>query len=142
MRLLQRRFSVGVSTAKAWSHLAAVASWPSWARHIRNIELAPPGELTPQTAGVLRLTNGIRSTFRMTELNPGVNWKWSGGFLWLTVDYDHRFHRVADDRCEIEFIIDGRGFGVSVLGPVFASIYAKNLDIAIPRLVAELETQR
>jgi hypothetical protein len=139
MRLLHRRFPVHASVERAWSHLADVPRWPSWARHIRRIDLTPAGPLTARTEGVLRLTNGVRSTFRMTELNPGVNWRWTGAFLWLTVDYDHRFHPVAADRSEIEFVIDGSGFGVGVLGPLFAAVYASSLDRAIPRLVAELE---
>jgi len=27
------------------------------------------------------LTNGVRSTFRMEELNTGVNWKWAGPLM-------------------------------------------------------------
>jgi hypothetical protein len=139
VRLLERRFTAAVPVEKAWAHLARVSAWPSWARHIRRIELTPPGPLTLQSQGVIRLTNGVRSTFRMTELNPGVNWRWAGPFLWLRVEYDHRFHAVDARRSEIEFVVDGTGAGVGALGRLFAAIYAMNLDRAIPRLVAELE---
>lgn len=119
--------------------LAQVSAWPSWAKHIRRIDLTPSGPMTLQSEGIIRLTNGVRSTFRMKELNPGVNWKWAGPFLWLTVDYDHRFHAVSPELVQIEFVLDGEGFGVSAFGRLFAAIYAVNLDRAIPRLVAELE---
>jgi hypothetical protein len=75
----------------------------------------------------------------MEELNPGVNWKWVGPFLWLTVHYDHRFQRLGPEQAALEFVVDGEGFGVSVFGRLFAAIYALNLDRAIPLLVAELE---
>jgi hypothetical protein len=95
-----------------------------------------------QSEGVIRLTNGVTSTFRMAELNPGVSWRWSGPFLWLTVDYDHRFHALSAETSEIEFVVEAEGWGVGVLGRAFAAIYALNLDRAIPRLIAELERPR
>ncbi len=140
--LLERTFQVEASLDDAWAHLARVESWPSWARHIRTLEITPPGELTDQSAGALVLTNGIRSTFRMTELNPGTNWKWTGPFLWITVDYDHQFRELGPRRCEIRFVLEGSGFGVGVFGRLFAAIYARNLDRAIPRLIAELNGKK
>ena len=139
MRLLQRRFTVKAPVEKAWAHLARISEWPGWARHIRRIDLTPAGALTLQSEGVIRLTNGVHSTFGMKELNPGVNWRWAGRFLWLTVDYDHRFYPLTAEQSEIEFVLDGEGLGVGVFGPLFAAIYAVNLDRAIPRLVAEVE---
>ncbi|HXB55924.1 MAG TPA: SRPBCC family protein [Vicinamibacteria bacterium] len=141
MRLLQRRFTVRASPEKAWAHLARVSDWPSWARHIRRVDVTPLGALTSHSEGVIKLTNGVRSTFRMEELNPGINWKWVGPFLWLTVHYDHRFHGIGPERVELEFLVDGEGWGVGVFGRLFAVIYAYalNLDRAIPLLVAELQ---
>ncbi len=74
MNLIDRQFIVNVSLERAWQHLARVDQWPTWARHIKHIELQPEGELGPQSSGVIHLTNGMRSTFRMTEYNPGQNW--------------------------------------------------------------------
>jgi hypothetical protein len=85
------------------------------------------------------LANGIRSTFRMEELDPGVSWKWAGPFLWITVHYDHRFARAGPDESEIAFLLDGEGFGVGVFGRLFAALYARDLDRAIPNLIAEIE---
>ena len=139
LSLLERRFSVKVPLEKAWAHLEKVEEWPTWAKHIRRIELHPPGPLRPESQGTMQLTNGIRSTFRMEEFNPKSSWKWAGAFLWLTVHYDHQFRRAAPDETEIGFVLDGEGFGAALFGRLFATIYALNLDRAIPRLVKELE---
>jgi hypothetical protein len=85
------------------------------------------------------LANGIRSTFRMEELVPGSRWSWVGPFLWIRVHYDHRFERVGADETELRFVLDAEGFGAGLDGRPFAALYARNLDRAIPRLVAELE---
>jgi hypothetical protein len=141
VRLLQRRFAVRVPVERAWAHLARVEEWPRWARHIRRIELTPAGPLTARSEGLIRLSSGVRSRFRVVELEPGVSWRWVGPFLWLSVDCDHRFHfhPVDAQSSEIEFVVEAEGWGVGVLGRVFAAIYALSLDRAIPRLIAELE---
>ena len=139
IRLLERRFIVRVPIDKAWVHLEQVEQWPSWARHIRRIDLSPPGHLGLDTEGAIKLTNGIRSTFRMVELNEGSNWRWVGPFLWFTVHYDHQFKRTGPEESEIGFVLHGEGFGAAVFGRLFATIYARNLDRAIPNLIKELE---
>jgi hypothetical protein len=139
VRLLERRFRVKAPLERAWAHLEKVEQWPTWARHIRRIDLEPSGPLRPGSAGALVLTNGIRSTFRMEELHPGASWKWAGPFLWITVHYDHRFTRTGPGETEIAFVLDGEGVGVGVFGRVFAAIYARNLDRAIPYLIQEIE---
>lgn len=96
--------------------------------------------MSATSQGTIYLTNGFRSTFRMEEFNADSNWKWVGAFLWLKVHYDHRFHRVGSGETEIHFTLDAEGFGVTVFGRVFAAIYARSLDRAIPKLIAELES--
>jgi hypothetical protein len=141
MRLLERHFRVKVPVGKAWAQLADVREWPRWAKHIKRIDLMPAGSLRLGSEGTIRLTNGVRSTFRIEELNPGINWKWVGPFLWLTVHYDHEFSQIGPDECEIGFVVDGEGFGVGLFGRVFAAIYGANLDRAIPRLITGLESR-
>ena len=138
-RLLERRFRAEVGVDAAWRHLARVEAWPSWARHIKKVVLDPPGRLGPDSSGTIHLRGGPRSTFRMVELVPGSSWRWVGPFLWLTVSYDHRFRAVGERETELTFVVDAEGPGVGLLGPLFARIYARNLDRAIPNLVAELE---
>ena len=139
MTTLVRTFEVDLDRTRAWDHLARVEEWPSWARHIRSVTLDPPGELTPATAGTIRLRGGIRSTFRMVRLDPPDGWLWVGGFLWLTVRYDHVFEELDGCRTRIRFVVEVEGVGAGSLGRLFAAIYARNLDRAIPNLIRELE---
>ncbi len=137
-RMLERTFRVRAVPGAAWEELAAVRSWPAWARHIRSVDLEPEGPLGPGSRGTLRLTNGIRSTFRVTEFEPGRRWLWTGLFLWLRVDYDHLLEPDPAGGTRITFTIVGGGIGVSTLGRLFAWVYARNLDRAIPLLQERL----
>jgi Polyketide cyclase / dehydrase and lipid transport len=136
--LIQREFTVGVPLQKAWEHLARVDQWPSWAVHTKRIDLQPPGELGPQSTGVLHLVNGMKPAFRVTEFNPPRNWIWVGRFLWLTVIYDHQFEELDAGHTKLTFIVQGRGFGARILGPFFAKLCRGSLEKAIPLLIAEM----
>ena len=139
MTRIRREFTVDVPLAVAWQHLANVERWPSWAKHIRRAELVPPGQLTSQSRGTFHLGNGIRSTFRMVEYNLHDNWKWIGRFLWLSVSYDHRFHALRE-RTKLVWVFEIEGVGESSFGRVFAAIYRRDLDKAIPNLIAEMNS--
>lgn len=136
--LLRREFIVDAPRERAWQHLARVEQWPSWATHIRRIELQPAGELGPSSTGVIHLRNGLTSAFSMTEFHPNRNWKWVGPFLWLTVYYDHRFEEIAATQTRLIWTVTAEGFGVSVFGRLFAFVYARNLKRAIPALIDEI----
>lgn len=138
IRLLRRQFEVPVPLTDAWRVLARVEDWPSWAAHIRRIELTPSGDVGPDSSGCIHLRNGIRSTFRMREFRPGRNWKWVGPFLWLTVHYDHQFDAVGPGRTQLTWVVDAEGFGSSVFGRLIAALYSRNLDKAIPALVSSM----
>jgi hypothetical protein len=141
-RLLRREFTVEFPVEEAWRHLARVEQWPSWAKHIKQVEVQLPGELRPESTGHFVLTNGIKPVFRMTEFNPYRSWKWVGGFLWLTIYYDHRFEELNPTQTKLTFELEGKGFGVSLLGRLFAKVYSKSLDRAIPLLVQEMNASR
>ena len=136
--LIVREFTVNTSVQAAWDHLARVEQWPSWARHIKRIDLKPRGELGPRSAGVIHLANGMKSTFRMAEFHLHENWKWVGPFLWLTVYYDHRFVPLTARQTKLLWAVAAEGFGVTIFGKLFAKIYRKNLEKAIPLLVSEI----
>ena len=138
LTLLTREFVVEAPLHAAWNFLSEVERWPLWARHIRSIRLAPPGALTAASSGKIRLTNGVSSTFRVVEFLPGKSWMWVGKFLWLTVEYDHRFEALDSGRTRLTWTVSGEGAGLGSIGRLFAAIYARNLDRAIPRLIAEL----
>lgn len=139
--LIDREFIVNVSSERAWQHLTRLDQWPTWASHIKRIEVQPPGELDNHSSGVIQLANGMKSTFRMTEFNPGRNWKWVGPFVWLTVQYDHRFEPLSSNQTKLRFVLEASGFGVNVFGRIFAKIYRRNLEQAIPLLVSQMENQ-
>jgi hypothetical protein len=136
--LLERQFTVNVALRPAWDHLACIEAWPSWAAHIKKIELRPPGPLGPASSGVIHLSRWLKPEFRMTEFNLPQNWKWASPFLWLTVIYDHQFESLDAEHTKLTWVIEARGFAASLLGPLFARIYRRHLDRAIPRLVAEM----
>ena len=137
--LIEHSFTVPVSVEVAWEYLAKVEAWPSWAKHIRRLELEAGAALGSDSKGVIYLQNRIKTTFSMTEFNLHQNWKWVGKFLWLTVHYDHRFRPVDADQCEMTFHVAAEGFGVGVVGRVFAMVYNRNLDAAVPNLVQQYQ---
>lgn len=140
--LLRREFVVNVPPEKAWWHLAQVEQWPNWAKHIKRVFVNPSGNLTPGSVGTIHLSNGFKSKFRMTEFNPYRNWKWFGPFLWLTIHYDHIFEPQDEVGTKLIWVVEGEGFGVSVFGKVFAAVYKRSLNKAIPRLIAEMNAPK
>jgi hypothetical protein len=149
IQLLRREFTVDLPIEQAWQHLARVEQWPSWAKHIKQVEVRPPGELGPDSTGRLHLYNPVKSgwpgssaVFRVSEFNPYRNWKWVAGFLWLTCHYDHRFEELNPTQTKLTWVIEASGFGKSVIGRLFARIYRKSLDRAIPLLVEQMNASR
>lgn len=140
--LLRREFTVELPLEKAWQHLARVEQWPSWAKHIQGVELQPAGELGLKSTGRMLLTNGLKPAWTVTEFNLYRNWIWVGGFLWLTIYYDHRFEELNPTQTKITFTLEASGFGKSILGRLFAKIYSKTLDRAIASLVQEMHASR
>ena len=67
--LLKRQFIVNVALRSAWNHLARFEGWPSWAAHIKKIELQPPGALGPESSGVIHLSRWLKPKFQMTEFS-------------------------------------------------------------------------
>ena len=141
LRLIERRFTTRAAAPATWTHLAHVETWPSWARHLRRVELHPAGGLSRNSTGRIVLRGGIPTTFRVTRLDAGRSWSWRGHFAGTTLDYDHVV--VPHDRragTDITFTIDGSGRTAPVVGRVFAAVYGRILDRAIPNLVRELDT--
>jgi uncharacterized membrane protein len=138
--LIRREFTVDVPIDQAWEHLAAVESWPSWAKHIKRVTLQPPGALTERSAGASWLAGGIRSTFRMEKYYPPRRWQWVGRFLTTDVHYDHRFEPIDEHHTRLVWTVTADGPGEASLARVFGAVYARNLDKAIPNLQQELRT--
>lgn len=136
--LIRREFVVECPLERAFGHLAQIERWPSWAKHITRVELKPPGSLTSKSRGTFRLAGGVTSTFRMVEFDPPRRWRWVGPLLWLRIDYDHLFETIDGGRTRLTWIVGADGFAAGLVGRLFAAIYRRNLDRAVPRLVAEM----
>lgn len=139
-RVVDRSFIVRAPLETAWNHLAQLENWPSWAKHIRSVTVAPPGSLSRETRGIIRLANGVKSTFQMVEFEPLQYWKWRGSFLGSQVVYDHIFSRIDARLTRIHFTVDLSGVTASIVSGIFGRIYQKNLDRALPLLIREIES--
>jgi hypothetical protein len=133
-RLLERTFAVQAPAERAWAELIAAEQWPRWARHLRSVRVIPPGPVGPGSSATLRLRNRTRARVRVTEFEDGRRFRWEGSFLWLGLGYDHLVTTDNTGRVHITFTVDGAGVGANTIGPLFASIYARQLDRAIPQL--------
>jgi hypothetical protein len=139
-RLLERTFAVEAAAERAWAELVAAERWPRWAPHLRSVEVTPPGLVGPGSSATLKLKNRTKASVRVTEFEDGRRFRWEGSFLWLGLGYDHLVTTDEVGRVRITFTVDGAGVGSTTIGPLFASIYARNLDRAIPRLQALLRS--
>jgi Polyketide cyclase / dehydrase and lipid transport len=133
-RLLERTFVVEAAADRAWAELVAAEKWPRWARHLRSVQVTPPGPVGPGSSATLRLTNHTGASMWVTEFEDGRRFRWEGSFLWLGLGYDHLVTTDEAGQVRITFTVEGAGVGVTTIGPMFAAIYARNLDRAIPRL--------
>lgn len=137
--LLTRTFAVDAAPTVAWQHMIDAERWPSWAHHLRKVEVTPRGPVVADTHAVLTLTNRTRATVIVTDFVDGHRFRWDGRFLWLRLGYEHCVEPRDTDGAQITLTVLGDGFAISTLGRLFARIYARNLDRAIPRLQRELE---
>jgi hypothetical protein len=139
-RLLERTFAVEATAERAWAELVAAEQWPRWARHLASVQVTPPGPVGPGSRATLRLTNHTTATVRVTEFQDGRRFRWEGSFLWMGLGYDHLVTTDDTGRVSITFTVEGAGVGVNTIGRLFASVYARNLDRAVPRLQGLLQS--
>jgi hypothetical protein len=138
-QVVDRSFVVRAPLVVAWDHLADLERWPSWARHIRSVVKSPPGPLTPNTRGTIKLANGMTTTFSMTEYVPFEHWQWVGSLLGSHVLYDHIFSQDKAGYTTVRFTVAvSGGLGVLIAG-IFGRIYRRNLERAVPLLIEEIE---
>lgn len=140
-RIIDKLFSVRAPLALAWDHLAEIEKWPSWAKHIRSVEKSPSGPLCATSKGTLRLSNGVKTGFRMKEFDPPRHWKWVGKFLGSEIIYDHIFIEEGPSQTMIRFVVDGDGWSLPLIGGIFGRIYHRNLERAVPLLVQEINAR-
>jgi hypothetical protein len=139
-QLLSRTFSVDAAPDAAWETIVAADTWPVWARHIARVELTPPGRVGPSTLATIVLTNRTTARVAVVAYDEGRRFRWDGRFLWLALAYDHILEPTNTGGTTITFTVAAAGRGTGSIGRVFAAIYARHLDRAIPRLRAELDS--
>jgi len=139
--LLRRDFTVDAPLDAAWSTLANVGEWPRWAPHLRRVTVTPPGPIGPISSGSLSFRPLGNSQFHVSSYTDSVGWEWVGKILWLTIRYDHRFAEEGTTT-RMTWTVSEDGDRRSPLGRVFGSIYARQVDRAIPRLQAQLQSAK
>lgn len=135
---IRREFIVDKPVDVVWAYFAQIEQWHTWAKHITSITHTPSGELSADSQGALHLKIGVKSTFKMVEFNKPHNWMWVGPFMGLTVYYDHQFEALDDEQTKMTWIVKGEGFASSIIGRLFAVVYTRNLNVAVPNLIAEI----
>ena len=129
-----RSFDVALPPDEAWKRLAMVEQWPAWARHIKAVTVSPSGALGPSSVGALHIRRLGRNRFRMSAWHPPDRWEWSGGLPGVRIKYDHRFEPSADNTTRLTWAVTLSGPLAWLVRPVFARVYGRNVDKAIPRL--------
>lgn len=136
---VSRSFTVDVARDDAWRRLAAVRRWPEWAPHITAATVTPPGQLGPSSSGALSVRGFGRTTFVMSAWAPPDRWEWTGRMPGVRIVYDHRF-AAAGDATTLTWTVTLDGPLAAPVRRVFARIYGRNLDKAIPRLQQWMRT--
>ena len=139
--LLRRDFSVDLPLDDAWRAFADVATWPTWAGHLRRVSVKPPGPISATSVGTLSFRPAGRATFRVSAYDERNHWEWVGKVLWLTIRYDHAF-AASGDTTRMTWTVSEDGARRTTLGRLFASAYGRMLDRAIPRLQVYLASQK
>jgi carbon monoxide dehydrogenase subunit G len=135
--LVERSFDVPVPPPAAWSALADVEAWPTWAPHIASAHTAPPGPLTAETSGTFRFRPVGRSRFTMTRFDPPRSWTWTGRAMGALIDYEHRFEPTSADSTRLVWRVRSHG-RAGVRARLFAAVYTRLIDRAWPRFQASL----
>lgn len=138
---VRRSFEVAVAPEQAWARLASVERWPEWAPHITAVEVSPKGPLGPSSRGALHIRRLGRNTFRMSTWEPPDHWEWTGGLPGVRVEYDHRFEPWHDNTTRMTWLVTLHGPLAWLVRPVFARVYGRNLDRAVPRLQDWIRTE-
>jgi hypothetical protein len=130
--LVERSFEVPLPAHDAWSALASVETWPTWAPHIAAAHTTPPGPVGPDTSGTFRFRPAGRSRFKMTEFDPPRSWTWSGRAMGVLIDYEHRFEPESPESTRLVWRVRCHG-RAGVRARLFAAIYGRLIDRAWPR---------
>lgn len=135
--LVERSFEVPIAARDAWSALADVEVWPTWAPHIATARTTPPGPVGAETSGTFRFRPAGRSRFTMTGFDPPHSWTWTGRAMGTVIDYEHRFEPSSPNSTRLVWRVRSRG-RAGVRARLFAAVYGRLIDRAWPRFQASV----
>ena len=129
---VKRVFEVDAPLEEAWQRLAEVERWPEWAPHITSVTVSPPGELGPHQAVPCRSSGWAQHLPHVglgaaSALGVGRRAAWGPHLLRPSV-------RVVGPGSDTAGMVGRAPWPWRAVRPVFARIYGRNLDRAIPRL--------
>jgi hypothetical protein len=70
----------------------------------------------------------------MSAWQPPSRWEWVGGLPGVRIYYDHRFESAGPASTRLQWLVAFRGPISPLIPGVFARVYGRKLDRAIPRL--------
>jgi hypothetical protein len=136
--VVERSFMVEAPVNVAWDHLTKLEQWPSWAPHIKRVELTPPGALAEGSRGIFHQRRPMTATFQVKELRYLRNLTLRGRVMGIEIEYDHRLEAVSEHRTQVTFVAGCRGAGAGLTIKLFTMLHGRSLDQAIPLLIAEI----
>lgn len=122
-----------------WTHLAKLKEWPSWAKHIRQMDPTPPRELTASTHVMLHMRAGPRTLMIVTEYEPPRRWVWEGRSFGMTTRFEHKLEEIGEGRTRIWFLAWVSGPLSGPGGWIFGKMMHRYLALALPKLKGEIE---
>jgi hypothetical protein len=134
-----RELVVDAPIEAAWHHFNRAADWPSWHTDLLRADVEPPGELGPTSVATLHARKGPAVKFRMVTFEPYRHWTWVAKLLWCTLEYDHRFEKLAERRTRIVLHTEVHGAGAGLFARIIGGAGGKSLDKALPRLVDQMK---
>jgi Polyketide cyclase / dehydrase and lipid transport len=138
--LVERSFEVPIPAHDAWSALADVDTWPTWAPHIAAVRTTPPGPIGADTSGTFRFRPVGRSRFTMTEFDRPRSWTWSGRAMGVLIDYEHRFEPTSANSTRLVWTVRCPG-RAGMRARLFARVYTRLIDRAWPRFQSSVAPQ-
>lgn len=139
MPAVERSAIIKAPPEQVWAAYLDLAGWLAWNPHMRQLRLLTEGPLAVGSRARLVLKTGLRSTWQVTELNPGRSFAWAASLVpGLRLVFDHVVEP-AEGGSRAILRIDASGPVAVVAGPVLRLVYARNLDHSLAALKRLLE---
>jgi hypothetical protein len=139
MVTVERSAIIRTPPDRVWAAYVDLSGWLAWNPHMRELGLLTEGSLAVGSRARLVLKTGLRSSWEVTELNPGRSFAWVANLVpGLRLAFDH-IVEPAEGGSRAILRIDASGPVAVVAGPVLRLIYARNLDHSLAALKRLLE---